>query len=275
LDKTIGSVVAAGWKACQEAIAGVKPKVDETAKAQLAPIAEVHAKLLAQIQQGATSILTEGLGKIADPIFQPLIEKLIGPTIQCFTTVVKTWKNKMGEKCTAETAKEISTWSWSYWLMSDAWKPIWDFARSDAMRVMSDLLHGFDSWRFENAVEGFTSQLMKKAAFTFQEISKENGGNLEEARDQTSEMLLNDSRLGAKKFILDILTAIVNEPFRRIVVPLLKDVLEPVKSIIPDPLKEVIDVDDIADRVMKKAVIDSVANTATPIIESQCMAITA
>jgi len=66
-----------------------------------------------------------------------------------------------------------------------------------------------------------------------------------------------DGQKGTLKYYAAILKLIVMPPFNKLVIPACQAALDPLNSLIPDPVKEFVDLNDMFDELLNKIIDDS------------------
>jgi len=107
--------------------------------------------------------------------------------------------------------------------------------------------------KMDNAVYTFQIKLKK-----FIEEDKETA--IEKAKVSTMKKLKKDAKTHTRLFYVEIIKDIIMPPFEGLVLPACKSVLEPLNSMIPEPMKQFIDLIDMFVKMINMIIDEIIAN---------------
>jgi len=238
-------------------------KITSVVEANLAPagtkIHELKQKLRGQVE----NLVKPCIGKLLKPIVEPVADALVDPVIKTYVKLLDLWRTRMTEVTDISTAHELAKHSWYWFQMSEVFNQIWKFSRGDAMQTLQQLLHGYSAWRFEDEFQDATTDLLRRACFTFEAEVKKTEKIA--ALKQVTEWFVHDCEISAFEKVSEIFRAIVMEPFNQEILPLVKDLIEPLVSSIPAPLDEIIDLNAILESIITETVKEALDGVLRPI----------
>lgn len=295
LDKTVGAAVGASWKVAVSGIESQKETLESKAREALGPILEKMSELKATVKDKIVGIISPALEEITKPIMTPICNCLMAPLVAAHKALALSYHARMSsiieegdiEGGLNDFVRQIRWW-WGpmrpalvqiYKAFREGWEDDEpetagvSFSVSVNIGDIVDLLQGVSAWQIEDQFEDNLRTLMAKSIYTFSDELKnkkdagEESPDLGAIRDQVTRMLMHDSRLNVRAAIREIFLLVIQPPFKRKVDPLIKDILEPITSAIPDALKTFLDIQKMAIEVMDGILEDTITNCIRPASE--------
>lgn len=295
LDKTVGAAVGASWKVAVSGIESQKETLESKAREALGPILEKQAELAETVKTKILGIISPPLEEITKPIMTPICNCLCAPLVAAHKALALSFHARMTkiieegdiEAGLNSFVRQIRWW-WGpmrpalvqvYKAFREGWEDDEPETAGVSFTVtvnigdIVDCLSGVSAWQIEDQFEDSLRTLMAKAIFTFSDILKnkkdagEESPDLGAIRDQVTRMLMHDSRINVRAAISGIFLLVIQPPFKRKVDPLIKDVLSPLTSTIPDALQTFLDIEKMAIGVMDSILEETISNCVNPASE--------
>mmetsp|Transcript_20247 Transcript_20247/g.42309 ORF Transcript_20247/g.42309 Transcript_20247/m.42309 type:complete len:382 (-) Transcript_20247:186-1331(-) len=293
LDKTVGAAVGATWKVAVQGIESQKETLESKAREALGPIFEKQAELSTTVKDKIVGIVSPALEELTKPIMTPICNCLMGPLVAAYKQLVLSYHKRMttiiSEGSTPEELeKGINYFNrqirWWWGPMRPALRQIYrafregyedDEPETSGFTItvnigdILDCFQGVRPWQVEDKFESKLRETMGAAIFTFADTvtQQREGGtepDLNAILSQVTRMMVHDAHIVVRQAITEIFLLVIQPPFKRKVDPMIKDVLEPLSSMIPEPLKVFLDIDKLAIGCMDGILTDTITNVVKP-----------
>jgi len=274
--KTLDTVISAGvgpaWKAMKSVVDELRPKIEPKIQELVTPVAQAQEQILEKMKDAVMSIInpilqehvTPHLAKIMEVIRSPMTDAY-GETHRLFDERMNKFEPKGADR--AELAKNFKSggldWycrSWELWPAVDKvnvmYDPLW------ALNVIFPDIYPWSLiWHAHDELR----KRMDNAIFTYEERTikevEETKCDPASIRDKIKAAVIEDykwdSKKGTLKYFAHILKLIVMPPFNKLVIPASQAALDPLNSLIPDPVKEFVDLNDMFDELLNKIIDES------------------
>jgi len=160
--------------------------------------------------------------------------------------------------------KDLDYWSrWSWWEARPAtekfdvmYEPLW---------VLREIFPEIYPWSTIYDGQDQLRRILDNAVWTYQlEIQKavadKNATPCDSAKAAVMERYRSDAKIATFLFYLKLFKDIIMPSFNKIVNPACKTVIDPLANIIPDTLQQLIDVNDMFDRLVNGIIDDAIKN---------------
>lgn len=250
VEGVVGAAVEAAWKAITSAIDEVKNPIEDAVRKVVEPIFEKEKELKEKIKETIIGTVDPALQQIVVPPLAKVLDVLMHPIRDSFAEVGKAWI-EMGKRFTKHVsqhgADEKSMKSWlydAYWQVRYYWgpmRPVIDKVREigPPLEVLGAVVEYVRSWRIIDNITDHQQKLLWDAAYTVT-VDLADKKDPQEAIKKTLHRLLHDCQMQVVDEYFDILKAVVMPPFNQEVVPAATKMIEPLNSLIPDALKDLI-----------------------------------
>jgi len=282
VEKILDTMVSAGvnpaWKIMDAAVKELRPKVEPKIAELADPLGKLKGEIIDKMKNAVLSIINPMLDEHVIPHLSKIVGIIKTPFYECFDECYKMFEGQMAEfkKDHGNLAdykkgfKHLDHFprSWHMypatnkldvmyeplWLLREIftdirpWSLIWN-AHDDVRHMMDNAIYTFE-------------QGIEKALETDGEKLKADANAAGELIDVTKAKVLEDYKVDAgvrmNQFYMTIMKAIVMPPFNALVVPACKTVLEPLNDMIPDPMKQFVDIlemfDDLVNGIVEGAI---------------------
>jgi len=243
----------------------IEPKIAELAD----PLGKLKGEIIDKMKNGVLGIINPMLDEHVIPHLTKIVAIIKSPFYECFDECYKMFDHeiddfkkehgtladhKKGFKKLDHVARywnmypatnKLDVMYEPLWLLREIfteirpWSLIWN-AQDDVRTMMDNAMY-----TFENAIE--------KAKETDGEKLKDGAAAAElidASKAATLEAYKNDAGIRMNQFYMTIMKAIVMPPFNGLVIPACKTVLEPLNDMIPDPMKQFVDILEMFDQLV-------------------------
>jgi len=246
----------------------IEPKVAELAD----PVGKAQLEIITKIKDGAMSLIDPILKDKVAPHLRKVVECIQSPMTDAFDESYRLFDaefvGKFEPKATAEENKtafrdlDYYSYSWKMWDVTRKidvmYDPLW------ALNVVfSDIYPWSSIWTGHDLVR----KTMDNAIYTYEvrlleAMEKGEEKDTRALSDRLRSEVLSDYRSDATQarvfYYRDIIKKIVMPPFSSLVYPACEAILEPINSLIPEPLADVIDINNMFERVVEGIIDDSI-----------------
>jgi len=274
VEKTIDTFVSAGvnpaWKAMEGVVKELRPKVEPKIAELADPLGKLKGEIIDKMKNGVLGIINPMLVEHVIPHLSKIVAIIKSPFYECFDECYKMYEHETAEfkkehGNLADTKKgfkhldHVSRYWNMYpatnkldvmyeplWLLREIfteirpWSLIWN-AQDDVRTMMDNAMYTFEN-AIEKALETDGEKLKADANAA--------GELIEVSRTKTLEDYKNDANIRMNQFYMTIMKAIVMPPFNALVMPACKAVLEPLNDLIPDPMKQFVDILEMFDQLV-------------------------
>jgi len=270
LDTLVGAGVKPAWGAMAKAVEELRPKIEPTIKQLAEPLAKEKINIMEKMKEACMSIIN------------PITEKNVTPHLGSITSVIKapvtdSWDKvyelfeqqvaKYAEKADLSKPdvgfKDMDWFARSWWSLRPATEKL------DVMyeplyllrEVFSNIYPWWSIWKGQDQLR----KKMDNAVYTFQIklkkfIEEDKETAIEKAKVSTMKKLKKDAKTHTRLFYVEIIKDIIMPPFEGLVLPACKSVLEPLNSMIPEPMKQFIDLIDMFVKMVNMIIDEIIAN---------------
>lgn len=272
IDKMVLAAVTPAWKGMSSAVEQLRPQIEPKIKEIVEPIGKAKLEVLTKVKDAVMSILTPALKEHVVPHLSKVMEVIQSPMADAFKDAYKLYDSeaiaKFEPKATADENKkafrDLDYFPHS-WKMYDItrqvdvmYDPLWalniifkDIYPWSLIWTAHDVLRG----KMDNAIYTYEQKLLEA-----QEKGEEK--DIKACSDSVKDMVLadfqHDGKLATTLYYRDILKAIVMPPFNSVVFPLAEAALEPLNSVIPEPMKQFLDLNDMFQTIVIGVIEDSI-----------------
>jgi hypothetical protein len=269
--KTLDTIISAGvgpaWKAMASTVETLRPKIEPTIKELVDPIAKAEDEITEKIKDAAMSVInpileehvTPHLGKIMEVIRSPMAEAY-DVSFGLFDTQITAYEPK---GTAAELPKSFHSLdyfprSWNMWPSLDKvnvmYEPLW------ALNIIFKDIYpwgliwtAYDDLRFrmDSAMYTFEQRLLKEVEG---KESYDGKALAETLKASVMEDYKTDAKAATLIYFAAILKTIVMPPFTALVIPACESLLSPIADLVPEPVKEFVDVFDMFEMLLNKII---------------------
>jgi hypothetical protein len=274
VDTTVMAAVKPAWGAMSSTVKSLRPKIEEKLKEGLDPIFTVEKDLTQKIQDAIMEQINPGIEKFVSPYMSKIIDIIAYPFRDGYSELIKAYNKKVDEAITAgigsgqegEVKRVLQYASHSYWLLY----PAYEHANKmyDPLWLLREFFDEIEPWNLIYDVRESFRALLDNAFYTFEVTFAEykaRGGNpadqAQAAKADTFALLKHDIVEHVKIRYLTIVRAIVFPPIRKHVLPPCKTLIEPFNSLIPEPLKDLFDLEETMENLVQ-GIVDAAITTA-------------
>jgi len=214
-------------------------------KSALAPLMEFEPKMKADITKAINDKLQPIVSKLAQENAKKVFDVIVTPIGAIYLGAVK------GFAASFPAERDI-TWRYgdSLFAKGGVWAEFDKMAGSDALALLTDILSGRTSYGLAYDAVYDAAHLLRKAEVDFDDVSKGD-------KAAVLAKLKFDAKLHLNAFMISLLGGIIGDPVAEQIKPVLDAALEPICAMIPEPLKEICDPQQVASQV-----VDDVVQTA-------------
>jgi hypothetical protein len=275
LDTTVGAVVAAGWKSASASVAAVAPTLRAKVEESVGPIFDAKANIKTRMSDAISGAIIPVVGKAADLIVPHITALLLSYSIAAnhcaITAFVKEMKKLDGSGSPEAFAKGIEQYrrECNYY-----WGPLYDavqeirnlYWKKPARKVAGisfsiplesilELLGGVDLWQLSRDLEDGIRTLSARAAFTYGTLVEESPtSDKQQLLAKVVSLYIHDAKIMAYQEIHKVFSDILMTPINKDVTPTIQDALTPIKALVPDLLKDFVDIDGTLEDIIENAI---------------------
>jgi hypothetical protein len=280
LDTMVSAAVGPAWKAMEKAVEELRPKIEPTIKDMVGPIFKAEAELIEKMKQGAMSIIDPILQEHVVPHLSKIMAVVKAPMNQAFDVSYGLFDEEISKfeikGGLTEVKKEFYhlDWyarSWKMWPAVEKtdvmYEPLWALHT-----IFSDIWPWGLIWTAHDAVRS----KMDNAIYTFEQKLVQQLENQENASEddkkelvsKTKALIMTDYKSDGQKatqiYYHEILKTIIMPPFEKLVIPACKTIIDPVADLVPEPLKQFLDPNQMFEDLINGIVdasIDTILNS--------------
>jgi len=206
------------------------------------------------IAEHVTPHMQKTIAIIRDPLRQSFEE-----SYRLFEEHVTKEEPKLADEAGKDKAFRQLNWiPWSYemWRATDKFDSTYE-ALWDLRIIFSDIYPWSLIWKARDEIRS----TMDNAIYTYEKRLEEQGVSVENSgkvRPSVMEDFVHDGRLTTRNLCEHIVKLIIMPPFNALVRPACKAVLEPIANLVPEPMKDFIDVNKLFDEVLDDVIHHSI-----------------
>jgi len=247
------------------AVEELRPKIEPTIKTMVEPLGKAKQEIHNKIKEAVMSVLTPLLEQHVNPHIGKIVQIIKSPVVDAYIEAGKIYEGSLKEFSDSATDlkdntagfKKLDWVARSWWTMRPAtekldvmYEPLWLLRE-----IFTDIYPWSMIWNAQDAIR----QTTDNAIFTFETKLKEllekepeaGKGAIERIMKDVAPQFKNDSDINTDSLYLAILKAIIMPPFNALANPATKALLEPLDSVIPEPMKQFIDIQDEFQRLLE------------------------
>jgi len=258
--KTVDGFVSAGvtpsWAAMSKTVEELRPKVEPVIAQMVEPLGKQKAELINKLKDGCMSIITPLLEQHVTPHLSKILEIIKSPVVKGYEKggeLLMEQFGKVQKDKLDESFKSLDQWSrWSWWEAKKAtacfdimYEPLWALhVIFDDIYPWSTIYNGQDQLR----------KIIDNAIYTYEVEAK--AGNTDPAG--VMKKFESDAKLATVLYYLKIFKDIIMPAFNKTVIPACKAIIDPISDIIPEPMKQFIDPNDMFDKFINALIDDTI-----------------
>jgi len=263
IDGFVSAAVNPGWAAMSSAVEALRPKVEPVIVTLVEPLGKQKKEIIDKMRDGCMSIIQPLLEQHVTPHLAKILEIIKSPVVKGYEKGGELLLEQFG-KVKADNLdgsfKQMDQWSrWSWWEARKAteyfdkmYEPLWALhVIFEDIYPWSTIYHGQDKLRkiLDNAVYTYEIEVKKSV-----EAKSDNPLDFKGVMQRYQE----DSETATIIYYLKIFKDIIMPAFNKTVIPACKAIIDPLASIIPEPMKQFIDPDDMFDRFINGLIDDTI-----------------
>jgi hypothetical protein len=271
--KTIDTLVSAGvapaWKAMAVTVEELRPKIEPTIKELIDPLGKAKQEVVDKIKDAVMSILTPLIEEHINPHISKIVMVIKSPVVEAYDGAHKIFDDNVKEFADTADLKDPSAGfkklDWiarSWWTMRPATQKL--DVMYDPLLLLNVIFTEIRPWTIIWEAQDEIRQRTDNAVYTFEVELKQELERMPEAgkmgidnvKGAVSMKFKNDANIQTLDLYKNMLKAIIMPPFNAIAQPAVKMVLDPLDSVIPEAMKQFIDIGDEFNTLLE-AIIDS------------------
>lgn len=263
----IGAVKPA-WAAAYEGAKKVRDEIKPKLVELVSPIGKAQADLQAKIMETADKPSKDAISDKVAPHLDPLLQIIFGPVNEAFKILLSAYDKSLekakGNYKPQEDRMNIvwhHSWNSLFWdadhKLWGLFDPLWDMRK-----VFSDV----SPWGITGKARRRLRKTLKNALYTFEVRLEEAGGaeHWDTVAAQVREVLKEDCRAAIARVLGKILFGVVEEFWLTFVIKPLRAGVAPLADMIPEPVKQFLDPEDMLERTLNNVLLQCCANVFTP-----------
>ena len=297
VDKSAGATcttaASSSWNGARTAAQNAKDHVNELARSSLGPLFAAEKALSDKLVSKITDIATPVLERCGNDILKPIATVVLPPILQVYVQAIdglattmqplvkdlsnaakENFDDKLHTLC--REARMTIDYSWSG-PMKEPCATIRKFRDNDVVKTINKHVTGYNLYRLTNSLESGIRTVLHNAVFTFEtncETVKAEGAEEEPKAMNPADSLLDIAPKVAKDLetvfseqLTDIFTSFIEDTVDESIVGPGHAACKPLDSEVPDPVKELIVLANLAERVITDTVssaISTIINAGLP-----------
>jgi len=273
IDTLVSAAVAPGWKAMSAAVGELRPKIEPTIGELVEPLGKAKGDIIEKMKEGALGIINPILEEHVAPHVKKIVDIITSPMREAFEVSLNLWEEQMNKYAESFDPKDpdkgFKDFLWyprSWWNLRPAYDKI--EVMYDPLWLLREIFSDIYPWSLIWKGRDYVSNTMDNAFYTFELKLKKNleenpeGGKeaMEKARASALKKYKKDIAYLTGDYYLQIIKTIVMPPFNKLVIPACKAILEPLASLVPDAMKQFIDIMQMFDELIN-GIIDGAIKT--------------
>jgi hypothetical protein len=268
IDTMVSAAVNPAWAGMAKTVEELRPKMEPVIVKAVEPLGKKKAEIIEKMKEGCMSVINPILEQNVVPHLSKILEIIKSPVVGGFDTAIELWEKKIGEFAGKFDAKEcdknfrdLDWFGRSYWEARPAtekldvmYEPLWALREVfNDIYPWSTIYNGQDQIRttIDSAIYTFELELKKL-------VEENNATPVDTAKASVLEKFRADAKTSTTLFYLVIFKDIIMPVLNKLVIPAVKTILEPIDSMVPDELKQLIDIMDMFNRLLNGIVDESI-----------------
>jgi len=272
------AAATAAWQGVTTTVGQLKSTLVTAAKAVLGPLCEQEPKIVIKVQAAIIDKIQPPIQKLTGDVAAKIFSVVLEPISLFYVCAVKgfTQVMKANEGAIQADAKKlyrlrVNVWSHgsdSMLQVGGCWAADTAMRALAALDALAPILGGKDASSLAFSTTRAVAKLLEKAVYDV-ERQIEMGMGAIAAIATTTGKLVNDCQLMLETFILEMLGGIIVEPVSEQIKPLIEAPLEPLNSLIPDALKDFLDLQRMAGSIVDGTLVTLLKGIVTPAMANQ------
>jgi hypothetical protein len=271
IDKMVLAAVTPAWKAMDATVKELRPKIEPKIKPLIEPVGKAKLEMMTKIKDACMSVINPILKEHVVPHLSKIVEVIQSPMTEAFSDSLKYFDEEVIGKFEVkgtvdENKKEFTKLDWFPY----SWK-MYDITRKtdvmyDPLWALHIIFEDIYPWSLIWTAHDELRSKMDNAIYTFeQKLIEEQSGEQKDMKacvDKVKHLVLadyqHDGNLAKMIYYRDILKQIVMPPFNKLVFPAAEALLEPLNAVIPEPVKEFLDINEMFQRIVESIIEESI-----------------
>jgi len=271
IDKLVLAAVTPAWKAMDATVKELRPKIEPKIKPLIEPVGKAKLEMMTKIKDACMSVINPILKEHVVPHLSKIVEVIQSPMTEAFSDSLKYFDEEVIGKFEVkgtvdENKKEFTKLDWFPY----SWK-MYDITRKtdvmyDPLWALHIIFEDIYPWSLIWTAHDELRSKMDNAIYTFeQKLIEEQSGEQKDMKacvDKVKHLVLadyqHDGNLAKMIYYRDILKQIVMPPFNKLVFPAAEALLEPLNAVIPEPVKEFLDINEMFQRIVESIIEESI-----------------
>ncbi|KAL0240820.1 hypothetical protein GEMRC1_006056 [Eukaryota sp. GEM-RC1] len=247
VNSIVGGAVSTSWKAVSGQVADIKPTLEDGVRKVLGPIAEAESGLRIKIKNAILDTLQPILDATVTPVITKVFDILCSSIVESYTVLIQIYDEIINDLRETAPDKFSQAMKRVYGQIFYPWNnKLWPARKClngcrEKLEVLNDLVREISPYHIISELGDSLVRLMNNAMFTLED-EMQGGADLDTAAASVRQKLINDCRETLKDTSHQILYDLVSNPLRQKAIPSVTSIVEPLDSMIPDPVKEFVSV---------------------------------
>ncbi|KYQ90725.1 pleckstrin (PH) domain-containing protein [Tieghemostelium lacteum] len=257
IDGIVSSSVSPAWMGMDKTVTSVRPIAEPKIKDSVDPIFKVENEINQKMREGLMSVVEPVIKEHVVPHAHKIIKMVRKPIQSGFHKSHEIWEESAktydGNGSTPSSFHFLDYLIWGQ--MAPARKKIVELQKDlDTLSVVFPDISGF--WITYDIKEKITN-VAHDASYTFEHLScTDEAHDVTKAREETLQRHSYDIEIHYIEQIQYTVRAVVKEPLLKIVNPLCSGVISSLGSIVPDPLKDFVNINEMFDKFIDDMIND-------------------
>jgi len=233
----------------------VEPKVRES----LTPYFEAKKSVMDKMRSGVMSVIEPLLVEHVNPHLGKIVRIIKSPMTEAYEEAMRLWQEKVDKWEPKENRKqsfyELDWLGRSYWELRTALNKL--DVMYDPLWVLQEIFPQIWPWHYIWKGHSRIYKLTDNAVYTFEKGIDEKGDK-EVVKRETLAKFKHDTDEACMHWYAHVLKAIVMPPFEKLLIPAAQNIIEPLADLVPDPLKEFLDINQMFEDLYNGVIDDSI-----------------
>jgi uncharacterized protein YjgD (DUF1641 family) len=278
LDTTVSAAVSPAWKAMAGAVEQLRPKIEPIINEMTDPLAKAKKDIMDKIKEGVLGVVNPLMDEHVKPHLGKILEIIKSPMVEAFDESYHIFEQEIDdftkEANLADTSKGYERLnyvprSYHMWRATDKldvmYEPLWLLRE-----IFTDIYPWSMIWNAQQDIRNKVDNAM----YTFQhkvakqletDANAKNDGEaskaiIQKSKEDTLDELKRDGEVRTVELYVEIMKAIVMPPLNATIVPACKMILQPLADLIPEAMKQFIDILAMFDKLIDDLVTAIIEN---------------
>jgi len=262
IDSMVLAAVKPAWAAMRKAVEELRPKMEPKIRELCEPIFNKQAEVQAKMKEQVMSVLEPLIEKHINPHLGKIVDIIKSPMRDAFTEGANLFDEKISKwQPSGEMEKsfrDLDYFGRSHWELRSSlnkidvmYEPLWVLRE-----IFSDISPWGLIWKGHNAVY----RHVDNAVYTWEQamLKEKNPELAEPIKRDVIIKYRHDTDIATNQYYAAILRKIIMPPFEAAVHPVAKHIIEPLADMVPDPLKEFLDIKEMFEDLYRGIVMASI-----------------